>query len=129
MSNDQIQQEPVDALPDPQPGPEGPPAMGGPARSSYDPLTDQPPPAQGPGKMLLFVGLACLGLVCFGVVKSVFFSSPSEPKPHTEVRTVWSEQRDMMREALDTAREAQALQQQMDRAMYESEFGYYEEGQ
>lgn len=138
MSNEQFPpQGPIDALPDPQPQPEpsseGPPAMGGPSRQGYDPFTDQPPP-QGPGKMLLFVGLACLGLVCFGVVKSLFFTSPSEPRPRTQVRSMWSEQQDMMREALDMAREAQALQQQrmqqMERAMYESEFGYYEdEGQ
>lgn len=124
--SDQAHAQP-DLVMQPEAATDGPPSLGGPTRHSYDP--DEQLPPQGPGKILLFIGLACLGLVCFGVVKSLFFPGTSEPKPRVE--SVLTEQQALMREALDMAREAQAMQrqrmQEMDRAMYESEFGFYDD--
>jgi len=96
---------------------EGPPQLGGEGRTSYEPGDASAP--RGPGLMLTTVGIVCLGLVAFGVIKSVFFSEAA-PKDRPRVESIWSEQLATSRQALELAREAQALQRERMREMQQA---------
>jgi len=112
-----------DSHPDDQAPPSGPPPMGPSFHAQFQP--SQPKPSHGP--ILLYIGLGAVAVLLFGygAVRSLT-ASPAPPKP--PVRTVWSEQQQLMREAMDMAREAQRMQrahmETMQRAMQEAEYGY-----
>jgi hypothetical protein len=92
---------------------------------NYDPV--QPPVPEGPNRLLIgIIGLALL-VAGFGLVrKFVIKPEPASAQPVVVAPSPWQEQQQMMRDAMDMAREAQQMnrehQAQMRRAM-EMEYG------
>ena len=104
---------------------DGPPSMG----TTYEALDDfGRPPSQGINKLYLGIGLASFALIAFGAVRGVLPSEPKEPVARPQIETIWTQQQNMMRDAMQMAREAQALQRErmdmMDREIQMAEFGY-----
>ncbi len=106
-----------------------PPSMGRPVTPTYEPL--QPPPPQGPSKVLIGIAGAALVLVAFGIIRSMV-ADPEPPKPKRQAQpSLWQQQQQMAREAIDMAKESQRMQrehmEQMRRAM-EDDYGYMQDG-
>jgi len=95
----------------------------------YEPY--EPPPSQGPSKLVIGIAIAGLTLAGLGVAKSVFFPSKEKPKPKAQATGYFAEQQRMMREAIDMAKEAQHMQkmhmeemrQAMEEEAYYAEYG------
>lgn len=95
---------------------------------AYEPY--EPPPSQGPSKLVIGIAIAGLSLAGLGIAKSIFFPSKDKPKPKVQATGgYFSEQQKLMREAIDMAKEAQHMQkmhmEEMRRAMEEE--AYYAE--
>lgn len=104
--------------------PSGPPDLGRPIHRQFEPI--EPATPEGPSKALIALAGVGVLLVGFGVFRSL----TAKPQPKVErppVRTVWSEQQQLMRDAIETARQAQQLQrehmEQMRREMMAAEYG------
>ena len=104
-----------------------PPASVAMSGGPYEPY--EPPPSQGPSKLVIGIAIAGLTLAGLGVAKSVFFPSKEKPKPKAQATGYFAEQQRMMREAIDMAKEAQHMQkmhmEEMRQAMEED--AYYAE--
>ncbi len=102
----------------------GPPLMGT-SFENYDELGL--PPSPGMNKLYVGIGICSLALVGFGVFKSLT-ATPEASAPKPQVESIWSQQQQVMRDAMDMAREAQQLQrehmEQMRREIEMAEFGY-----
>ncbi len=116
---------PTDQTPPPEPTPSHPgraPAMSTPQFEEF-----APPKTGGSTRLVLGLAGAALALAAIGLVRSYFFpGKPSGPAAATAAPapTFFTTQQQMMREALDMAKEARQMQREhmetMRRAMEES---------